>query len=418
MALDSNLALPVKCPANELGPLLTRVLEPPLGALVSWIGATGRLAHANSRTSVRRVASVASALMLTTTMACTVLLVTGSLNRITAEQTDRRTRADVVLLPRDAPGLPPDVAAAARRLPGAEAVAATRSTTFVSYVLGTPDVLGAQALDPAAAAKVLDLGLREGALTSLAKDGTVAVSRTHAKEHSLHVGDRLRGWLGDGTKVSLTVGAVFDRPLGLGDILLSERYLASHMHQKLDDSVLVRAKSGEEKRLREAAAALVRDHPTAKVTDVGEYASATRTALAQNTTGTYLVLSVLVMFTGVSVVNGLLMGTAERAREFALLRLLGASRGTNQPHALSGDLHRGPHRRRGRHGHRLRGSRGGQRGAHRLHGIQHSSRGIRPGAHGRRRTGPGLHGTSGRACPAQSGGRRPSGGLTPISTAH
>ncbi|QLH24731.1 FtsX-like permease family protein [Streptomyces sp. Rer75] len=310
-----------------LGPLLTRVLEPPLGALVSWIGATGRLAHANSRTSVRRVASVASALMLTTTMACTVLLVTGSLNRITAEQTDRRTRADVVLLPRDAPGLPPDVVAAARRLPGAEAVAATRSTTFVSYVLGTPDVLGAQALDPAAAAKVLDLGLREGALTSLAKDGTVAVSRTHAKEHSLHVGDRLRGWLGDGTKVSLTVGAVFDRPLGLGDILLSERYLASHMHQKLDDSVLVRAKSGEEKRLREAAAALVRDHPTAKVTDVGQYASATRTALAQNTTGTYLVLSVLVMFTAVSVVNGLLMGTAERAREFALLRLLGASRG-------------------------------------------------------------------------------------------
>ncbi|MEI5097509.1 ABC transporter permease [Streptomyces sp. PmtG] len=162
-----------------LGPLLARLLEPLLGAAVAAVGGvTGWLAHANSRFSVRRVASMASALMLTVAMACTVLLVTGSLNRVTAEQTDRRTQADVVLLPRDAPGLPGGVLAAARDLKGAGAVAATRSTTVIADVLGTPDVLGAQALDPAAAGRVLDLGLREGSLKSLDEGGTAAVSRT------------------------------------------------------------------------------------------------------------------------------------------------------------------------------------------------------------------------------------------------
>ncbi|MGV2921298.1 FtsX-like permease family protein [Streptomyces alfalfae] len=313
--------------AALLGPLLARLLEPPLGALVSALGGvTGWLAHANSRFSVRRVASMASALMLTVAMACTVLLVTGSLNRITAEQTERRTRADLVLLPQDSPGLPGDVAEAARGLDGAEAVAATRSTTVISDVLGTPDVLGAQALDPAAAGKVMDLGLREGSLRSLERDGTAAVSRTYADQRGFEVGDRFRGWLGDGTKVTLTVGAVFDRPLGLGDILLSESYLRPHLHEDLADSVLVRAAPGQDERLRAAAAALVKDHPTVEVTGVGEYADGLRTSLARNTTGTYLVLSVLVLFTAVSMVNGLLMGTAERAKEVSLLRLLGAGR--------------------------------------------------------------------------------------------
>jgi putative ABC transport system permease protein len=194
------------------------------------------------------------------------------------------------------------------------AVAATRSTTVISDVLGTPDVLGAQALDPVAAGKVMDLGLREGSLRSLERDGTAAVSRTYAKQRGFDVGDRFQGWLGDGTKVELTVGAVFDRPLGLGDILLSERYLRPHLHEDLADSVLLRA----------AAAALVKDHPTVEVTGVDEYADGLRTSLAQNTTGTYLVLSVLVLFTAVSMINGLLMGTAERAKEVSLLRLLGA----------------------------------------------------------------------------------------------
>ncbi|MEI5097510.1 ABC transporter permease [Streptomyces sp. PmtG] len=123
----------------------------------------------------------------------------------------------------------------------------------------------------------------------------------------------------------LTVGAVFDRPLGLGDVLLSERYLASHLHEDLDDSVLVRAAPGRGDELRAAAAALAERQPTVKVTDVDSYAGGLRTALARNTTGTYLVLSVLVLFTAVSMINGLLMGTAERSREVSLLRLLGAS---------------------------------------------------------------------------------------------
>lgn len=314
--------------AALLSPLLTRLLEPVVGRLVAALArTTGWLAHANAGAARRRVSTATSALALTVGMAGYALLVTTALGDATARQSERRVVADRVLTGRDAPGLSADVATTVRRLPDAAVVSTTRSTTFVSNVLGTPDTLPAQAIDPATIGRVLDLGLREGTLDSLRRPGTAAVSRSHAGEHDWHVGSAFRGRLGDGTPVELTVGAIFDRPLGFGDVLLPADALAGHLATRLDGAVLIRARPGAAARLDRELAALVRTYPTVRVQTPEAYARAAHTSLAQNATGTYLALGVLVLFVIVSMVNTLVMGAAERRREFALLRLIGAGRG-------------------------------------------------------------------------------------------
>ncbi|GAA2400911.1 ABC transporter permease [Actinomadura vinacea] len=313
--------------AALLAPLLTRLLERPAGAMIGAVTmTTGWLAHANSAAAVRRVSSAAAAIMISVAMAGYALLVTAVLDDTTAAQGRDRIVADRILLPRDADGLPPDVADAARRLPGVETVSPMRGTMFVSYVLGSPDIVPAQAVDPATAARVLDLRLREGALNSINAPGTVLVSRTHAGAHNWHVGSRFRGWLADGTPMDLQVGGIFDRSLGWADIVFSQRALTGHLRTGLDDSVLIRARPGHAAELDRALNRLEHDRPVVRAVHRQAAGEAAETSIQQNSTGTYLVLAVLVALTAVSLVNTLVMGTTARVREFALLRAVGASR--------------------------------------------------------------------------------------------
>jgi putative ABC transport system permease protein len=327
VAFLALVALLLMAATGLLAPALTRVLEPPAGVLVAAVTrTTGWLAHAGAATAVRRVSSSAAAIMISVAMAGYALLVTAVLNDTTAAQGRERVVADRILVPRDAAGLPPGVAAAASRLPGAASVSPITGTTFVSSVLGTPETVPAQAVDPATAGRVLDPGFREGGWDGLTAPGTVLVSRSHARGHGWHVGSRFHGWLADGTPTDLRVGGVFDRSLGFADIVFPRAALAGHLRDGLDGAVLIRSRPGQAAALDRALDGLARAQPSVRVVDRAEYAGATGTSIERNLTGTYLVLAVLVAFTAVSLVNTLVMGTAARSREFALLRAVGASR--------------------------------------------------------------------------------------------
>ncbi|WP_331770953.1 ABC transporter permease (plasmid) [Embleya sp. NBC_00888] len=321
-----------------LAPPLTRWFERPIGACVAMIArTTGWLAHANSAAATRRVASGAAAMMLSVAMAGDVLLVTTVLRDTTREQSSERVLADRVLTGRHgAPGLPAEVAGAVRGLPGAETVSAIRRTEVVADVLGTPDVIPAGLVDPAGVERVLDLGVRAGRLADLAAPDTVTVGRTYARARDLHVGSGLTVRLGDGRRREARVVAIFDRPLGFADLVFAgpgageapgpPRVGGVPPADDLDDAVLVRVAAGHERVFDAALAAYLREHPTVEVRDGGSYADDADTELAANTTGSYLVLGVLLVFTAVAMVNTLVVGTADRAREFALIRVVGASR--------------------------------------------------------------------------------------------
>lgn len=135
----------------------------------------------------------------------------------------------------------------------------------------------AQGVDP----RAVDPGVRSGDLADL-DEHTVAVGERMDRE----VGDTVRLTLGDGTPGEFEVIAVYTRDLAFGDLLFDRGLLARHV-----------------------------DDP---------YGAA---APAQNNAEVnYVAMGLIIAFAAIAVVNTLAMSTAERGREFALLRLSGATR--------------------------------------------------------------------------------------------
>ncbi len=221
--------------AALLGPLLALPFAWLLGVPLAAISrGPGMLARANTRANLRRAASVATPVMLAVSVVCTILFARSALQRETIDQTTRRTNAGYVLRAHDAPGLPPSVAAAARRLPGVTDASGSIATSVVVAADGVNlRALPARGVDPGTLGSVLDLGIRSGSLTDLT-GRAIAVSTSSAKSLGWHVGDEVRARLGDGTPMTVRVAATFTRPLGFGEIVLPRALVEQHVTQPLD----------------------------------------------------------------------------------------------------------------------------------------------------------------------------------------
>lgn len=177
-----------------------------------------------------------------------------------------------------------------------------------------------QGIDPAATGSTLDLDVRKGDLGQLG-DGTVALSTDAAFSMSAHVGDTVPLRLGDGTLVTPTVVATYGRGLGFGDVTLPISQVRAHTTTGLTDMLLVTAEPG---RVDEARAAITATGGVA-VSDRAEFAAAGQEQRRTQAWVSIVALAVLLGYLAVAVVNTLVLATAERGREFALLRLVGAS---------------------------------------------------------------------------------------------
>ena len=235
--------------------------------------------------------------------------------------------AGYVLRAQDAPGLPPAVATAARALPGI----ARASGSIVTSVIVTADgtnlrSLPARGVDANTLRGIVDLGVRSGSLADLAGNA-MAVGSSSARAFGWHIGDKVDLWLGDGTPVTLRVAATYARPLGFGDIVLPRRLVVRHVTNPLDDAVFVKAAPGANganilARLRTFAHA----QPTVNVLTRSQYQRELETAAHKQSLAVYVLLAVIGIFCAMALINAMTMATAERAREFALLRLVGASK--------------------------------------------------------------------------------------------
>ena len=84
--------------AALLGPLLALPFAWLLGLPLAAVSrGPGMLARANTRANLRRVASVATPVMLAISLVCTILFAKSALQQQTTEQTARRTTATYVL---------------------------------------------------------------------------------------------------------------------------------------------------------------------------------------------------------------------------------------------------------------------------------------------------------------------------------
>ena len=315
--------------AALLGPLLALpfawLLGLPLAALSRG---PGMLARANTRANLRRVASVATPVMLAVSLICTILFAKSAYQQETTAQTAHRTTAEYVIRAHDAPGIPHG--RDRRRRSRARRRGRLRHARDDRGRQGgrrEPERGRGARRRRVLAGRVLDLDVRSGSLADL-HGAAVAVGADDARSFGWKVGDRVQIALGDGTPVRLKVVATFARPLGFGEVVLPRSLAARHVTDPLDDAVFVKAAPGADPDALSDACAPSSGR-TRPCTSSRARASSTsfEAAARHQSLGVYVLLAVIAAFCALALVNALAMATAERGREFALLRLVGASKG-------------------------------------------------------------------------------------------
>ncbi|MFE4755741.1 FtsX-like permease family protein [Streptomyces mirabilis] len=296
-----------------LGPLLVRAAVAVLGGPLALTGPSSRLARANLRGHAARMASVVTPLTLLIGMTCTVLFVQPTLGNAARAQAREGIRADWVVAAQG-PGVP---AEAARRL-------RTQHDTVTEVVRTTVrvglDKYAAQGVTPGGLTRTWDPDVTAGSLTKLTED-TVAVSELAADQLHLKPGSPLKLTLGDGTPATPTVVAVYAKGLGFGDFTFAHDLIARHVDNPLATSVLVSTA-----RTQTQLATTLREFPGIHVLAPAAADSIQAARQQANAEVNYLAMGLVLAFTAIAVVNTLAMSVSERVREFALLRLAGATR--------------------------------------------------------------------------------------------
>ncbi|MFF0041843.1 ABC transporter permease [Streptomyces mirabilis] len=296
-----------------LGPLLVRAAVAILGGPLALTGPSSRLARANLRGHAARMASVVTPLTLLIGMTCTVLFVQPTLGNAARAQAREGIRADWVVAAQG-PGVP---AEAARRL-------RTQHDTVTEVVRTTVrvglDKYAAQGVTPGGLTRTWDPDVTAGSLKKLTED-TVAVSELAADQLHLKPGSPLKLTLGDGTPATPTVVAVYAKGLGFGDLTFAHDLIARHVDDPLATSVLVSTA-----RTQTQLAATLREFPGIHVLAPAAADSIQAARQQANAEVNYLAMGLVLAFTAIAVVNTQAMSVSERVREFALLRLAGATR--------------------------------------------------------------------------------------------
>ncbi|MFI7274375.1 ABC transporter permease [Streptomyces sp. NPDC049879] len=300
-----------------LGPALSRVAFTVIGAPLRLSAVPGHLAAHNAAAGARRLAAVITPLTLLVAMACTVVFTQTTIGGAAERQARDGVVADRVVVAAG-PGVPHAAAEALRGTDGVTAV-----TEIVHTTVRTPglDKYTAQGVTAGSGyEETLDLGMTEGSLDGLADDG-VAVSDVVAESRGLHPGDSLDLVLGDGTPVTTTVTGVYDRGLGFGELTLPHELLAAHIDNPLADAVLV-ATDLTDAQLGDALAGF----PGLAVRDGGHVADVMAEQRETSAAVAFLGMGLVLAFTTIAAVNTLAMATADRRKEFALLRRIGTTR--------------------------------------------------------------------------------------------
>ncbi|MET7302469.1 FtsX-like permease family protein [Embleya sp. NPDC005575] len=302
-----------------LGPLLARAGVAVLGLVVGRLSPiSGFLAARNARAAAERVAAVVTPLSLAVAMASTILFTQTTASHAAGEQAKAGTLASYTLVA--GPGVPGRAAEAVRAVPGVEVVTEVLHT----LVRAGQDKFPAQGVTPQGVQRTLDPKTRSGSFAALA-DGTVAVSELAAKTKGVGVGDDLRITMGDGVEVTLKVIAVYERGLGFGDLTLPHAVVAAHVDRPAAEAVLVSGAAGAALS-RESLQRALGEFPGVRVLDRGEVEQARRDQAGTQAQVNYVAMGLIIAFTGIAVVNTLVMATSARRREFALLQLVGTTR--------------------------------------------------------------------------------------------
>ena len=325
-ASGAGVVVPLVTAAALLSPILARISARVLsGPLQRLSRTTGYLAVANTRADSRRLGAAITPLILALGVGGVTLFQYTTLSHAAERQANEAMLADRVVVA--STGLPGTLAGAIRDLPGVAAATAVAQTSVAAQYteLGDPMLtsFSAQGVTPDALGQTMDLGVRAGSLDDL-DEGTVAVSWLAAGTIGAEVGEPVQLRLGDGTLIQPKVVAIYDRGLGFGDFTLPRGTLDGHLTDPLDHAVLVRI-AGDAAPAEVDAALAGLAYAGLAVMDRAGFQAAQAEAMALDAWVNLLLVGVLLGYVAISAANSLVMGTHARARELALLRLVGTT---------------------------------------------------------------------------------------------
>ncbi|MFE0021039.1 FtsX-like permease family protein [Amycolatopsis sp. NPDC059021] len=312
-----------------LGPALMSRATRVIGRLLLGSGGTAPyLAARNSMANSRRLAAAVTPLVLTLGFSVTMFYSQTTLADAVQQQARAATTADFVLT---APaGVPVDVAAAARSVPGVRAATPLigSEALVLDHDASSEPItrVKANGVDAGQLAGTLSLAVKQGRFDDLRGD-TVALSEFQASWQGKHIGDKVDMYLGDRTRVSPRLVAVFENNLGYGDMLLPQDTLLPHTTTRTAGSVLVSTEgTADRAAVEQGLRALGGTFPGLAVADRHSLTVATDGQQQANDWLNRILLGVILLYVALSVVNTLVTATLDRSRELTLLRLVGGTR--------------------------------------------------------------------------------------------
>ena len=330
LAASGGASLMIVIGLGVLGPkvvaLMTRLIAPVLNR-ISRI--SGYLAAANSQANSRRLAAAVTPVMLAVSFALTMFYSQTSAAAARQEETVESTTADYVLASGTG-GLSPEVAEAARRVPGVAAATPVVRTEVLNTVQEQDKLrverYAAQGLDGAQVRGNVDLGVVSGKITDLTGD-TVAMSESEAGWYEKKIGDEVEFFFGDGAAAKLRLVATYTRDQAFGRYVLPADLARAHTGDRLDDAVLVRQQPDADSAVVTAALnELGGRYPGLAVTPGSAVAAPANGQQDAQFYVNLVAVGVILGYVVISVANTLVMSTAQRSREFALLRLIGTTK--------------------------------------------------------------------------------------------
>ncbi|MCP2340906.1 ABC transporter permease [Actinomadura rupiterrae] len=322
----SSMVMSLMVGVALLSPVLARFGARILGGVVvRFSPTTGRLARHAAAAAAPRAGAVLTPVALVIAFALVQLSGVATTMDATAAQASAADRAERVVVS-SGPGVPSEIAEAVRNVPGVAAVTPVRRTTVVMARKEMGDTklrsLPARGLG-ADAARTVDAKLVKGGL-----DGLTGTSVALGKDIAggARIGSSLTLWLGDGTRISARVVAVYDRALGLGSVLLPRDLVAAHSGSALDDHVLVRCSGPCSPQTSRALDAVTARYTGVRAVDHAAFGEATSRELRTQELLSQIIVAAIGGFVLAGVVTTRVLATTSRRRELALLRKVGATR--------------------------------------------------------------------------------------------
>lgn len=308
-----------------LGPAVAR----PASALLGTPGTTlrrvtGSLARRNAMRNPRTTAGAATALMVGVAVVTVFTVLGASIKASIGDVVRNDFRGDLVIVHNQQSGSGIDPAVVGRLEQVPEVRDATGFGIARALVDGSEQMV--TAADAEQLGRVIDLHVARGALSEVGTDG-VAVSSHFASDHQLGLGDAVPVVFGDGARVVLRVGAVYDATESFGDIVLPQAAWAANTQQPALTGVFVtladgvslgQGRTAVERVTKPAGAPAVQDRQEY----IDGFGSQVDTLLA--IVYVFLALAILIAFMGIA--NTLSLSLRERTRELGLLRAVGLTR--------------------------------------------------------------------------------------------